>query len=53
MNEILAVLYYCFKDNDVIPSKYNESDLYFTFQNMMGMIKDSFLREMDHTRNGI
>jgi hypothetical protein len=34
MNEILAVLYYCFL-NDTIPNKYHESDLFFTFQNLM------------------
>jgi hypothetical protein len=53
MNEILAVLYFCFKENDVIPKKYNESDLYFTFQNLMESTRDSFLREMDKTKNGI
>ena len=42
MNEVLAVLYYCFVVNDysedkdedpVIPSMYHESDLFFSFSN--------------------
>ena len=59
MNEVLAVLYCCFLENYgfspncIIPKKYHESDLFFTFSNLMVYMRDSFLREMDHSRNGI
>jgi hypothetical protein len=56
MNEVLAVLYYCFVVNDysedkdedpVIPSMYHESDLFFSFSNIMVELRDGFLRELD------
>ena len=66
MNEVLAVLYHCFLEQDtyetddaqddskaVIPRKYVESDLFFCFQNLMIELKDGFLRELDKESNGI
>jgi hypothetical protein len=50
MNEVLAVLYYCFwsfGDESVISSKYLESDLFFCFNNLMIEIRDGFIRDMD------
>jgi len=56
MNEVLAVLYYCFwsfSDFDVIPADYLESDLFFCFTNLMTEIRDGFIRDMDKERSGI
>jgi len=56
MNEVLAVIYYCFwsfSDFTVIPEKYLESDLFFCFTNLMIELRDGFLREMDHEDSGI
>jgi hypothetical protein len=51
MNEVLAVIYYCFLDKDnknqIISNKYIESDLFFSFTNLMTELKDGFLRELD------
>lgn len=62
MNEVLAVLYYCYVVNDysedddeepIIPSMYHESDLFFSFSNIMVELRDGFLRELDKEQNGI
>lgn len=64
MNEVLAVLYYCYVENDfeddneggdspIIPSMYHESDLFFSFSNIMVELRDGFLRELDKEKNGI
>ena len=62
MNEVLAVLYYCYVENDysddcdedsIIPTIYIESDLFFSFTNVMVELKDGFLRELDKEKNGI
>ena len=56
MNEVLAVIYYCFwsfGDENVISNKYLESDLFFCFNNLMIEIRDGFLREMDQEHSGI
>jgi hypothetical protein len=54
MNEILAVLYYCFWNSDDPSNKeYFESDLFFTFTNLMAEIRDGFLRSMDSESTGI
>jgi hypothetical protein len=50
MNEVLAVIYYCFwsfGDDSIISSKYLESDLFFCFNHLMTEIRDGFLRELD------
>ena len=66
MNEVLAVIYYCYLENDgfskdyksegekvaVIPIEYHESDLFFSFTNIMSEMKDGFLRELDKEKNG-
>jgi hypothetical protein len=56
MNEVLAVLYYCFwvfGDETVIANEYLESDLFFCFNNLMIEIRDGFLRELDKEKSGI
>lgn len=56
MNEVLAVLYYCFLnfgDENVISNKYLESDLFFCFNNLMMEIRDGFIRELDEEHLGI
>jgi hypothetical protein len=68
MNEVLAVLYYCFVNHDlveetpegvideskaIIPLKYYESDLFFSFSNIMIELRDGFLRELDKEQSGI
>lgn len=57
MNEVLAVLYFCFLDKDnqnpIIENRYLESDLFFSFTNLMTELKDGFLRELDKEKTGI
>jgi hypothetical protein len=56
MNEVLAVLYYCFwsfSDFNVISRDYLESDLFFCFTNLMTEIRDGFIRDMDKEESGI
>jgi TBC1 domain family member 13 len=58
MNEVLAVIYYCFieqdaRDERIIPMKYTESDAFFAFSNIMIQLRDGFLRELDKESNGI
>jgi hypothetical protein len=64
MNEVLAVLYYCFLNDDdyendpegqscIFERKYHESDLFFSFQNIMIELRDGFLRELDKEKSGI
>jgi len=56
MNELLAVLYFCFWHQGteaVISTEYLESDLFFCFTNLMSEIKDGFTRELDKEKCGI
>jgi TBC1 domain family member 13 len=56
MNEVLAVLYYCFltmDPNRIVPLKFFESDLFFAFTKFMMELKDGFLRELDNEKSGI
>lgn len=56
MNEVIAVLYYCFwkyGSESVISTQYLESDLFFCFSNLMSELKDGFLRDMDKEEAGI
>ena len=56
MNEVLAVLYYCFwkfGNEAVISTEYLESDLFFCFSNLMAELKDGFLRDLDKEKSGI
>ena len=56
MNEVLAVLYYCFwvfGDDSIIGNEYMESDLFFCFNNLMIEIRDGFMRELDKEKSGI
>jgi hypothetical protein len=50
MNEVLAVVYYCFwgfGEEQIISNEYLESDLFFCFNNLMIEIRDGFMRELD------
>lgn len=50
MNEIIAVLYYCFwrfGNEAVISTAYLESDLFYCFSALMAELKDGFMRESD------
>lgn len=56
MNEVLAVLYYCFRsfgEESIISHRYLESDLFFCFNNLMIEIRDGFMRELDREASGI
>ena len=56
MNEVLAVVYYCFwsfSDFNIISERYLESDLFFCFTNLMIEIRDGFIRDMDREETGI
>jgi len=67
MNEVLAVIYYNYRKNDsyittseglddscsIIGIKYNESDLFFNFFNIMTELSDGFLNELDNETSGI
>ena len=56
MNEIIAVLYYCFwkfGNEAVISTEYLESDLFMCFSNLMTDLKDGFIRDLDKEVNGI
>ena len=56
MNEVIAILYYCFWKfgcENVISTKYLESDLFFCFSSLMSELKDGFLRELDKEDSGI
>lgn len=56
MNEILAVVYYCFwkfGNEGVISTEYLESDLFFCFSNLMSELKDGFMRDLDKESSGI
>ena len=56
MNEILAVVYYCFwkfGNEAIISTEYLESDVFFCFSNLMSELKDGFLRDLDREQNGI
>lgn len=51
MNEILAILYYCFYQDKNDP--YFESDLFFCFTKVMSDLRDGFIRTMDAEETGI
>lgn len=63
MNEILAVLYFCFWPHEAAKNpaafgvdpflEYFESDLFFCFTLLMAEIRDGFLRSMDNEPTGI
>ena len=54
MNEVLAVINYCYyEQNSIISKKYHESDLFFSFPNIMVEMRDGFFREIEKVKNGI
>jgi hypothetical protein len=56
MNEILAILYYCFFEpslpNDLF-NQFFESDLFFCFNIIISEIRDGFIRTMDNEPTGV
>jgi hypothetical protein len=54
MNEVLAVIYYCFqKDEGLFSFQQNEADVFLAFSNLMIVMRDSFLRELDREESGL
>lgn len=54
MNEILGPIYYVFAiDPNEDFSKHAEADAFFCFTSLMGEIKDSFVKNLDHSKVGI
>lgn len=56
MNEILAVVYYCFWPHEIEEDpflEYFESDLFACFTLLMAELRDGFLRTMDNEPSGI
>ena len=56
MNEVLAVLYYCFwkfNNEALICTDYLESDIFFCFTSIMAEIRDGFIRDLDKEASGI
>jgi TBC1 domain family member 13 len=56
MNEVIAVLYYCFwkyGNESIISTHYLESDLFHCFSNIMGELKDGFIRDLDQEASGV
>ena len=56
MNEVIAILYYCFwkfGNESVISTQNMESDLFYCFSNLMSELKDGFLRELDREDSGV
>jgi len=55
MNELLAVIYYCFWEEDDSPDKvkYHESDTFWCFSKLMTEVRDGFMRTLDHEETGI
>ena len=50
----MAVINYCYyEQNSVISKKYHESDLFFSFSNIMVEMRDGFFREIEKVKNGI
>ena len=56
MNEVLAVLYYCFYSSNtdqILPQKYIEADIFYAFSALMVDLRDGFLRELDKEDSGL
>ena len=56
MNEVIAVLYYCFwkfGPEGCISEAEFESQLFFCFSNLMAELKDGFMRELDTQASGV
>jgi len=54
MNEILAVIYYVFaKDTSSYFKHRIEADAFYCFLNIMGEVKENFIKSLDNTGIGI
>mmetsp|Transcript_4707 Transcript_4707/g.8029 ORF Transcript_4707/g.8029 Transcript_4707/m.8029 type:complete len:130 (-) Transcript_4707:270-659(-) len=65
MNEVLAVVYHTYLHHDnyvedplegsqaIFRRRHHEADLFFSFSNLMGELRDGFLRELDKEKCGI
>jgi hypothetical protein len=52
MNEILSVIYFTFKKDDIF-NKTVEVDCFFTFTILMAECKDCFIKNLDSADTGI
>jgi len=54
MNEILAVIYYAFANDNSSQFRHRiEADAFHCFLNIMGEVKENFIRSLDNTGIGI
>jgi len=54
MNELIGPLYYTFaSDPDVQWQEYAEADSFFCFTNLMGEVRDNFIKTLDDSAHGI
>lgn len=55
MNEVLAVLYLCFVNENflLVEEKFIESDLFVIFTSLMESLRGLFLRELDKEDSGL
>jgi hypothetical protein len=54
MNEVLAVIYYCFmQDDGLFSSELSQADAFTAFTNIMVVMRDPFLRELDKEESGL
>ena len=54
MNDLLAPIYYCFSiDNNPDNINYIEADSYITFEKLMDIIKNIYIRKLDNEPGGV
>ena len=54
MNDLLAPIYYCFsKDNNPDNKNFVEADSYISFEKLMEIIKNIYIRKLDNETGGI
>ncbi|KAI5700731.1 hypothetical protein M8J75_002400 [Diaphorina citri] len=54
MNEIIGPIYYTFATDPVLENReHAEADCFFVFTNLMGEIRDFFIKSLDETESGI
>ncbi|KAL1456690.1 hypothetical protein WDU94_001398 [Cyamophila willieti] len=54
MNEIIGPIYYTFATDPVLANReHAEADCFFVFTNLMGEIRDFFIKSLDETESGI
>ena len=54
MNDLLAPIYYCFSiDNDPDNKDFVEHDSYITFEKLMDIVKNIYIRKLDYEPGGV